>query len=46
MIEATVGFRVTPEITVRSSYYARMSYGRLAWDQQVGVQAVWAKKRW
>jgi hypothetical protein len=45
-IETTAGFRVTPEITLRSSYYARMPYGRSAWDHQVGVQAVWGRKWW
>jgi len=44
--EATVGFRVTPDVTVRSSYYARKSYGAAAWDHQVGVSAVWARKWW
>ena len=44
--EATVGFRVTPEVTIRSSYYTRKSYGASAWDHQVGVSAVWARKWW
>ena len=44
MAEATVGFRVTPDVTLRSSYYARKSYGASAWDHQVGVSAVWARK--
>jgi hypothetical protein len=44
--EATVGFRVTHEVTLRSSYYARKSYGVSAWDHQVGVSAVWARKWW
>ena len=46
MIESTVGFRVTPEVTLRSSYYTRKSYTASAWDQQVGVSAVWARKWW
>jgi hypothetical protein len=44
--EATVGFRVTPEVTLRSSYYTRKSYGASAWDHQFGVSAVWARKWW
>jgi hypothetical protein len=44
--EATVGFRVTPEVTLRSSYYTRKSYGASAWDHQIGVSAVWARKWW
>ena len=46
MIESTVGFRVTPELTLRSSYYTRRSYTASAWDRQVGVSAVWARKWW
>lgn len=46
IVETTVGFRVTPEVTVRSSYYTRKSYGVSAWDRQVGVSAVWARKWW
>lgn len=46
MGEATVGFRVTPEVTLRSSYYARRSYGSSVWDNQVGVSTVWARKWW
>jgi hypothetical protein len=46
MGETTVGFRVTPEVTLRSSYYTRKSYGASAWDHQIGVSAVWARKWW
>jgi len=46
IIESTVGFRVTPEVTLRSSYYTRRSYAASVWDQQVGVSAVWARKWW
>jgi hypothetical protein len=46
MVETTVGFRVTPDVTLRSSYYTRRSYGASAWDHQVGVSAVWARKWW
>jgi hypothetical protein len=46
MVESTVGFRVTPEVTLRSSYYTRKSYAASAWDHQVGVSAVWARKWW
>lgn len=44
--EATAGFHATPEVTILSSYYARKSYGASAWDHQVGVSAVWARKWW
>jgi hypothetical protein len=44
--EATIGFRITPDVTVRSSYYTRKPYGASGWDQQAGVSAVWARKWW
>jgi hypothetical protein len=44
--ETTVGFRITPEVTLRGSYYARRSYGASVWDNQAGVSAVWARKWW
>jgi hypothetical protein len=46
MIETALGFRLTAEITLRSSYYTRKSYGTAAWDQQGAVSAVWARKWW
>jgi hypothetical protein len=46
VVETTVGFRVTPEVTLRSSYYTRRSYGVSAWDHQIGISAVGARKWW
>jgi hypothetical protein len=46
IVETTVGFRVTPEITLRSSYYTRKSYGVSAWDHQAAASAVWARRWW
>lgn len=46
MVEATAGFRLTPEITLRSSYYTRRFYAAPSWDHQVGVSIVWAKRWW
>ena len=43
--EATVGYRISPELTVRGSFVSRKSYQRPAWDQQAGVSLVWAQ-RW
>jgi hypothetical protein len=44
--ELTAGYRVTRDVTVKASYYARQSYGRLTWDQQGGVQLVWQHRWW
>jgi hypothetical protein len=46
MVETTAGFRVTPEFTLRASYYARRFYAASAWDHQVGASIVWAKRWW
>jgi hypothetical protein len=44
--EATAGFRVTTEVTLRSSYYTRRFYGSTDWVNQVGVSAVWSRRWW
>jgi hypothetical protein len=44
-VEETLGFRVTPELTLRLSHRARRGFGRPGYDNQVGVSAVWWK-RW
>ncbi len=43
--ETTVGYRLSPEFTLRGSFVGRKAYTRPAWDQQVGVSLVWAQ-RW
>lgn len=43
--EGTAGWRWTPELTVRGSYYARRSYTASHWDNQVAVSLVWSR-RW
>jgi len=45
-IETTAGYRINPDITVRSSYYARKSYNAKTWDNQVGISIVWARRWW
>ena len=44
--EATAGFRINRDITLRSSYYARCPYGSTDWSNQAGVSVVWAKRWW
>jgi hypothetical protein len=46
MIEATTGLRLTPDFTLRSSYYARKFYNVTVWDNQVGVSLVWTRRWW
>ena len=44
-IEETVGFRLTPEITIRGGHRARRAFGRTGFDNQVTASVVWWK-RW
>ena len=46
VFEAAAGFRVTRDVTLRSSYVARRSYGATAWTDQAGVSVVWARRWW
>jgi hypothetical protein len=44
--EATVGYRLTKDFTLRSSFMNRKAYTRSTWDQQIGVSLVWARRWW
>jgi len=46
MTEATVGFRLSRDFTLRSSFMSRKAYTRTAWDQQIGASIVWARRWW
>ena len=44
--ELTAAFRVTRDVTLKASYYARKPYGQLTWDQQAAFQAVFQHRWW
>jgi hypothetical protein len=44
-VEATLGYRLTPEITVRIGHRARRGFGRPGYSQQGAVSIVWWR-RW
>ena len=44
--EGTVGFRLSPEFTLRGSIAVRKSYTRTDRDRQVGASLVWARRWW
>ncbi|OFW02381.1 MAG: hypothetical protein A3I61_12960 [Acidobacteria bacterium RIFCSPLOWO2_02_FULL_68_18] len=44
-VEAVLGFRVTPDLTVRIGHRARRTFGRPAYDHQAAVSLVWWR-RW
>ena len=43
--EATVGYLVSTDFTLRASFMNRKAFTRTAWDQQFGASLVWAH-RW
>jgi hypothetical protein len=45
-VEATAGYRVTPDFTLRGSYLTRRFYGARSWADQVGVSLVWSRRWW
>jgi hypothetical protein len=44
--ETAVGFRLSPELTVRGSVFASKFYTRTDFDQQAGVSLVWSRRWW
>ncbi|MEQ1573831.1 MAG: hypothetical protein ABL993_06245 [Vicinamibacterales bacterium] len=44
-VEETLGFRVSPELTLRASHRARKAFGAGAFSHTVAISAVWWK-RW
>jgi hypothetical protein len=46
MSEATVGYRLSHELTLRTSFVSRKAYTRSEWDQQVGASIVWTRRWW
>jgi hypothetical protein len=44
-VEEVVGFRITPEITVRVGHRARRVFGRPGYDNQAAASLVWWR-RW
>jgi hypothetical protein len=45
-VEATAGFRVSPDVTLRASYHTRRLFGVSTWANQVGGSIVWAPRWW
>jgi hypothetical protein len=44
-VEETLGYRLTPELTLRVDHRARRGFGRPAFDHQAAISVVWWK-RW
>jgi hypothetical protein len=45
-VESVVGFRVTPDLTLRGGYLGRKGYVVAHWDDQVIGSVVWQRKLW
>lgn len=46
MTEATVGYRLSHELTLRTSVVSRKAYTRSDRDQQIGASIVWTRRWW
>jgi hypothetical protein len=44
--EATLGYRLSRELTLRGSFMTRKAYTRDTWDHQAGISVVWARRWW
>ena len=44
--DATIGYRATPEITVKAGYQGSRTYARQDWDHAAAVSIVWARRWW
>jgi len=44
--EATLGYRLTPTITLRAAYQGSTSFSRPAWQHAIAVSTVWAQRWW
>ena len=45
-IDNTVGYLLSPELTVRVAHSAIRGFGRATVDHQVGVSLVWTRRWW
>ncbi len=45
-IEETIGYRLTPEITLRAGHRARRGFGRPGFDHQAAASVVWWRRWW
>jgi hypothetical protein len=44
--EATLGYRLTPEFTLRGGYQGSTGFNRPRWDHALAVSFVWAQRWW
>lgn len=44
--EATIGYRLTPQLTLRAGYQTSTRFGRPDWDHTAAASLVWAQRWW
>ena len=44
--EATVGYRLSRDLTMRGSFISRKLYFGPEYDRQAGISLVWARRWW
>ncbi len=45
-IDSTLGYLLTPELTVRAAHTAIRGFGRTVTDHQLGVSVIWTRRWW
>ena len=45
-LDSTLGYLLTPAITVRAAHSATRAFGRTVVDHQVGVSVIWTRRWW
>ena len=45
-VEGSAGFRISPDFTLRGSWFASRWYATMEYEQQAGVSIVWSRRWW
>lgn len=45
-VDSTVGYLLTPEVTLRAAHTALRAFGRPTIDHQVGLSVIWSRRWW
>jgi hypothetical protein len=45
-LEETIGYRLTPDLTVRAGHRARRGFFSTTFDNQIAASVVWWKRWW
>ena len=45
-LDSTIGYLLTPEVTVRAAHTALRGFGRPVTDHQIGLSVIWSRRWW